>query len=230
MNNALPFPVNLTFIAVVVMTYFLLIRSTTRKKTLSIIVITWLALQGIISLTGFYLVNTTVPPRFAILVSPVILTTILLFIIPAGKRFVDSFDTEKLTWLHIVRVPVELTLFWLYIYGQAPEIMTFEGRNFDIFSGITAPLIVLLGYRKKILSPNVVIAWNVICLGLLVNIVIIAVLSIPFPLQKFGFDQPNVGLLYFPFTLLPAFVVPTVLFSHLASIRFQLKKIAKAKV
>jgi len=227
MNDALPLPVNLTFLAVVVMTYFLLIRSTTRKKTLSIILIAWLALQGMISLTGFYLVNSTVPPRFAILVSPVILTTILLFIIPAGKRFVDSFDTEKLTWLHIVRVPVELTLFWLYIYGQAPELMTFEGRNFDILSGITAPLIVLFGYRKKILSPNLIIAWNVICLVLLFNIVLIAVLSIPFPLQQFGFEQPDVGLLYFPFTWLPAFVVPAVLFSHLASIRFQLNKKSK---
>jgi len=209
------------------MTYFLLIRSTTRKKTLSIILIAWLALQGMISLTGFYLVNPTVPPRFAILVSPVILTTILLFIIPAGKRFVDSFDTEKLTWLHIVRVPVELTLFWLYIYGQAPELMTFEGRNFDILSGITAPLIVLFGYRKKTLSPNLIIVWNVICLVLLFNIVLIAVLSIPFPLQQFGFEQPDVGLLYFPFTWLPAFVVPAVLFSHLASIRFQLNKKSK---
>ena len=224
MNDAVPFPVNLTFIAVAVITYFLLIRSTTRKKTLSIILIAWLALQTVISLTGFYLVNATVPPRFAILVTPVILTIILLFIIPAGKRFVDSFDTEKLTWLHIVRLPVELTLFWLFIYGQVPEIMTFEGRNFDILSGITAPLIVLLGYRKKILSPNMIIAWNVICLALLFNIVIMAVLSVPTPFQQLAFDQPNVGVLYFPFTLLPALVVPAVLFSHLACIRFQLKK------
>ena len=224
MNDAVPFPVNLTFIAVAVITYFLLIRSTTRKKTLSIILIAWLALQTVISLTGFYLVNATVPPRFAILVTPVILTIILLFIIPAGKRFVDSFDTEKLTWLHIVRLPVELTLFWLFIYGQVPEIMTFEGRNFDILSGITAPLIVLLGYRKKILSANMIIAWNVICLALLFNIVIMAVLSVPTPFQQLAFDQPNVGVLYFPFTLLPALVVPAVLFSHLACIRFQLKK------
>jgi hypothetical protein len=68
------------------------------------------------------------------------------------------------------------------------------------------------------------LAWNFICLGLLFNIVINAILSVPTPFQKFGFDQPNVAVLYFPFTWLPACVVPLVLLSHLASIRILLQE------
>ena len=49
-------------------------------------------------------------------------------------------------------------------------------------------------------------------LGLLANIVIIAVLSFPSPIQQFGFEQPNIGLAYFPFIWLPAIIVPIVLF------------------
>ena len=57
------------------------------------------------------------------------------------------------------------------------------------------------------------------CLGLLANIVVNALLSTPTPIQKFAFDQPNIAILNFPFSWLPTFIVPIVLFGHLASIR-----------
>ena len=44
------------------------------------------------------------------------------------------------------------------------------------------------------------------------------------PFQQFGFDQPNIAMLYSPFVWLPCFIVPTVLFSHLVCIRKYLKK------
>jgi glycerol-3-phosphate acyltransferase PlsY len=58
---------------------------------------------------------------------------------------------------------------------------------------------------------------------LLLNIVVNAVLSLPYPFQQFAFDQPNVAVLYFPFTWLPCFIVVIVLYSHLAAIRKLLK-------
>jgi hypothetical protein len=51
------------------------------------------------------------------------------------------------------------------------------------------------------------------------NIVLNAVLSVPTAFQQFAFDQPNIAILYFPFNLLPAVVVPLVLLSHLVVIR-----------
>jgi hypothetical protein len=132
---------------------------------------------------------------------------------------IDSFDIKTLTLLQIVRIPVELTLYWLFLYKTIPGIMTFEGRNFDILCGITAPLVYYFGYIKTTLSKNVLIAWNVACLILLANIVVIALLSAPFPFQKFGFGQPAIALLYFPFVWLPCFIVPVALFSHLAALR-----------
>lgn len=104
-----------------------------------------------------------------------------------------------------------------------PELMTFEGRNFDIISGISAPLIYYFGFVQKRLSNKIIIIWNVLCLMLLFNIVINAVFSAPFPFQKFAFDQPNIAILYFPFNWLPSCVVPIVLFSHIVVIRQLLK-------
>jgi hypothetical protein len=69
-----------------------------------------------------------------------------------------------------------------------------------------------------------ILVWNFICLALLANIVINALLSTPFPFQQFAFDQPNIAILYFPFNWLPTFIVPVVLFGHLLSIRRLMKR------
>ena len=97
--------------------------------------------------------------------------------------------------------------------------MTFEGRNFDIVSGITAPIIFYFFFVKKSWRVSLLLAWNFICLGLLLNIVVNAALSAPFAFQQFAFDQPNIAVLHFPFVWLPSFIVVIVLLSHLAAIR-----------
>jgi hypothetical protein len=72
---------------------------------------------------------------------------------------------------------------------------------------------------KKNIKGRLILIWNILCLGLLINILANALLSAPFPFQQFAFDQPNIAILYFPFNLLPTFVVPLVLLAHLAAIR-----------
>ena len=96
--------------------------------------------------------------------------------------------------------------------------MTFEGRNFDILSGITAPIVAWLAFRNQKTNRILLIIWNIFALILLFNIVITAFLSVPSPIQQLAFEQPNRAVLYFPFVWLPAAVVPIVLFSHLASL------------
>lgn len=101
---------------------------------------------------------------------------------------------------------------------MVPEAMTFEGQNFDILSGITAPVIYFLAFRNRRVNRPLLIAWNIAALLLLANIVTIAVLAFPSPIQQIAFDQPNRAVMYFPYVWLPAVVVPIVLFSHVASL------------
>ena len=96
--------------------------------------------------------------------------------------------------------------------------MTFEGRNFDILSGITAPIVYFLAFRKGKVNRPLLLIWNLIALALLVNVVTIAVLSFPSPFQMVGLDQPNIGVTYFPFVWLPSVVVPIVFFCHVISL------------
>jgi len=185
-----------------------------------VILTAWLILQAAITLGGFYSTDTrSLPPRFIFLVIPPLLTILLLFLTRKGKVFIDGLPQSTMTFLHIVRIPVELVLYWLFLNKAVPELMTFTGRNFDILAGITAPFVAYYGLKQQQLGRKTLLTWNLIALGLLFNIVIHAVLSAPFALQRLAFDQPNIAVLYFPFSWLPGFIVPLVLFSHLVSIR-----------
>jgi hypothetical protein len=182
-----------------------------------------------IALTGFYVQTNTIPPRFLLMVLPPMALILVLFNTQKGKEFIDQLNPKYVYLLHIVRIPVELVLFWLSLEKVVPELMTFEGRNFDIISGITAPLVYYFGFLKNKLSKNMLLAWNFLCLALLINIVVHAILSAPFAFQQLAFEQPNIAVLYFPFNWLPSLVVPLVLFAHLASIR-QLLRVGSNRI
>jgi hypothetical protein len=222
MLSDLPFYVSILFILTTLLTGIFLLSAIKENSTRTIVlvlIIIWLIINAILALKGFYAVTDTLPPRFALTIFPPLLIIAILFIAKPGRRFIDSLSLRILTQLHIVRIFVEIILLWLFLYKYVPKLMTFEGRNFDILAGLSAPLVAYFGFTKNKLSKKFIIVWNILCLLLLLNIVINAILSAPFPFQQFGFDQPNIALLYYPFVWLPAFIVPVVLFSHLALIR-----------
>ena len=121
--------------------------------------------------------------------------------------------------ISIVRIPVEFVLWWLFLHNTIPKLMTFEGINFDVIAGLTAPLVVYFGFRNNSINKKLLLVWNVAGLLLLLNIVINALFAFPSVIQMQAFDQPNVGLLYFPFVWLPTFVAPLVIFTHVISLR-----------
>jgi hypothetical protein len=176
-----------------------------------------LLFQAILAFFGFYKVTETFPPRLILFgVLPSIITVISLFIF--SRKFISKLPLQTLTIIHIVRIPVEIVLYWLFVNKQIPQVMTFEGRNFDILVGITAPIIYWLAFRNNTVNRSILLIWNIFGLIFLANIVIHAALSIPTNFQQFGLEQPNLAVLNFPFIWLPTIIVPIVLFSHLASI------------
>lgn len=215
----LPSYIYLVFGLTVLAALFLFYKATNHSKTFLIIIASWMIAQTVVSLSGFYKITNSVPPRVGLLLLPPLVMTIILFSTKKGRIFIDSLNIKTLTLFHIIRVPVELTLFWLFMHKFVPELMTFEGRNFDILSGISAPVIYYFSFVKKKISRSVILVWNFVCLGLLINIAVNAILSVPGAFQQFAFDQPNFGILMFPFVFLPSVLVPLVLFSHLTAIR-----------
>lgn len=220
MLNNLPAYIAILFGATTLAVVYIFYSAIKNKAgTVLTIVLSWLILQAVLALNGFYTNIHSTPQKMLLLGFPPIATIFTLFLTQSGRRFADSLSPEKLTWLHTSRIAVEIVLYFLFVHKAIPQLMTFEGRNFDIIAGITAPLIAWFGFRKQKLSKSILTGWNIVCLLLVLNITINAVLSLPTPFQQLAFDQPNIAVIYFPFLWLPAFVVPVVIFSHFAVIR-----------
>ncbi|MEL6251329.1 MAG: hypothetical protein AAFR87_04895 [Bacteroidota bacterium] len=213
----------LTTVASLILFYWVQTKSGIHKRLRNNIIggiSLWLIAHALLGMNGFYHLHTQdIPPRFLVIFGPIILVIVYLFNSKKGKAYLDSLDLEAMTWLSIIRIPVEFVLYWLALSEVIPELMTFAGRNFDIIGGITAPFVAYFGIQKGKMNRNLLLLWNFLGLGLLLFIIVNALLSAPFPFQQFAFDQPNIAILYFPFVWLPAFVAPAVLFCHLVSIR-----------
>jgi len=214
----LPFYVSLLFELTVAVTTYLFYRAAHSSKAVLLIAIGWVAIQSLLGLSGFYYLSKDAPPKLPLLVGPPTVLIIILFLTKKGRAFIDSLSTANLMLVHITRILVELVLYLLFVYKYVPKIMTFEGFNFDVFSGLTAPFVYYFGFVRKKLNRVVLIGWNLICLVLVINAPVLGVLSLP-NFGLIGAEQPDIALGLFPFILLPAVIVPIVLFSHLASIR-----------
>ena len=228
----LPLIMNIGFITTTLLTFYLFYNVLKKSKSyshlkikISVGLLIWLLAQYFIASSEFYINNTdSTPPAFLLAFVPTLFFILILFVTKKGKRFIDSLPLLESTYLHVVRIPVELILYGLALYKTIPELMTFAGRNYDILAGISAPFIAYFGITKKLLNRRFLIVWNLISMALLLFIIVNAILSAPFSFQQFAFEQPNIAVFYFPYVWLPAFIVPIVLFCHLVSIRLLTNK------
>ncbi|AKD56718.1 hypothetical protein [Spirosoma radiotolerans] len=207
--------------ALTLFSFLMAVRQSMPKRTLPLLagLLIWLLLLGLLASQDLFLNLNAKPPRLPLAVVLPLLLIILLFVSRGGRRFLDALSLPAITYLNTVRVLVEITLYGLFIHHQVPELITFEGRNFDIIAGLTAPIIAYFSFNRPVLSTRWLFLWNVLALLLLTNVVTHAILSTPLPFQQFAFEQPNVAILKFPYIWLPGFVVPTVLLGHLVAIR-----------
>jgi hypothetical protein len=213
------FFVTLLFIATCVIAV-LGFYAASKSKTFLIFSIFWILIQSILGFSGFYRNINLVPPRIMLFgLLPILLIFASTFLSIRGKNFVDSIDLKLITYCHTIRLPIEIILTLLYHKGLMSVLVTFEGTNFDVLSGISAPIIAFFVFRKKTVHHRILLLWNFICLILLLNVIVTAVLSTPSPMQLLSLAQPNVAILTFPFNLLPSFIAPLMLYSHLIAIR-----------
>jgi len=215
MIELLPPWISVLFLATSLLTIGFFYYANGKPKTLLSLIILWSALHSILAYSGFYKVTDSIHPRFGLVLVPAVLIIIYGLLPKQQKWIFEKRNTKISTFLHVVRLPVELVLYALFIHKMVPELMTFEGRNYDILMGITAPIMGWL-LLKNIVTKYILLLWNMIGLVLVLFILVNGILSAELPFQQFGFDQPNRGIMYFPFILLPATVVPIVIWTHLS--------------
>lgn len=136
---------------------FAFFSSPHRGRVLGFLVL-WIGL-----ITGLSFVPLSLP--FWALSTALFILVSLGFLVPSSKTFLYSLDVEMLHYLHLWRLPFAFVFLWLYQAGYSGLTSTFEGLNYDIVIGLTAPVIASLAFSQKMLNREILIGWNV--LGLL---------------------------------------------------------------
>jgi hypothetical protein len=173
----------------------------------------WMALTWIAAASGVLRAWDRRPPPFALLLAGVLAVSLTLAFSRAGRGLATYAPLWALVAVQSFRLPLELAMHAMYERGIMPQQMTYSGRNFDIVSGATAAIVAVLvanGYAGR----RLVAIWNLLGLALLLNIIVVAVLSVPV-FAYFGPDRLNTFVTYTPFVWLPAVMVSAALAGHL---------------
>jgi hypothetical protein len=182
----------------------------------------WLTYVGVLTYFGVVKNTAMRPPGIVFLLAPVLLFLLFFLVVVVrsnvGTRMAMAFPLWILLGMESFRIGVELFLHRLWIDGLVPKMLTFDGANVDIYIGGSAALIAWLSTKGR-LGMTVALAWNVLGLLALANVVTRSVLTSPGPLNLIHAEVPNRMFSTFPFLLIPGFFVPLAVVLHLLAIR-----------
>jgi hypothetical protein len=214
----IPGPVSLVvfFVCIVVGTAALLAA---KSKPLGMGVLMWLAVTGVAGWLGLAQDFQRLPPPMFVLLVVAVVLTVVTAMSGVGTRLVAKVGIVWLVGVQAFRIAVEIFLDWGHQVDLVPAQMTFEGRNWDILSGVSAAGMAWLAAKGR--APRwLILLWNCVGLALLLNIVVIAILSMPTALRRFHNEPANSFIAYFPYIWLPTFLVQIALFGHLLVFRW----------
>lgn len=180
----------------------------------------WLAVPSVVALSGVLADFSGVPPRMMLALPAVLVSAALFAFSGWGSAVCNHHSMAALIGFQAFRVLPETLLALAHREGLAPIQMTVEGRNWDIVSAVLAAAIYLRWRRAPDGVPRwAAVGFSVIGLGLLANIVGIAVLSMPTPFRTFLNQPANTFVATFPYVLLPAVHVAAAMGGHFVVLR-----------
>ncbi len=194
------------------------------KKTRALIMtgvllIGWLAVTAVVALRGSLLDFTSTPPRIITLIIPPVLTIIYLSNSVRVNNLLEVIPASWLVYVQSFRILMELFLWLMFMQNIIPKQMTFEGINYDVLAGLSAPLIAYYSLSEGKWPRIVAILWNIAGFLLVANITIVSILSAPGPLRQFFNEPSNTMVAYFPFVWVAAFIVPFAFLMHVLSVK-----------
>ncbi len=187
----------------------------------AVLLLIWLIFAAFVGHQDWAHTFDSFPPPGVRAFIAVIVITIILALTRPGKILALNTPLWLLTGFQAFRIPVEFLIHQAYLEKITIIEMTYLGRNFDIMTGVLALLIAIYAYKNKV-SNKVILAWNILGLALLINVVSTGVMSMPHNFQLIETDKPNIWVMYFPFIWLPFVLVCSALFGHLLIFRYLL--------
>lgn len=193
-------------------------RVTILTAAVPLAIVAWLAGSGVLAHSGFLSAWEARPPHLVLIPLTGLVAVVLLHRSPLLARLLPVVPRHWPVAFQSFRIGVELAFWGLFAAGGAPAQVTFEGRNFDVLVGLSAPL-VALAIRGRNLAPRAVMAWNVLGLAILSNTIVTTFTSTPGPLHLDWPGMPFTAFATWPFVWIPGFLAPLAIFLHIFSIR-----------
>lgn len=154
------------------------------------------------------------PPPLFLLIAGTVAVTLTVAFSRLGSLLAARTSWAWLIGIQSFRLPLELTMHRAASEGVMPVQMSYSGWNFDILTGLSALILALLVASGRVAAPSrAVSVWNAAGFLLLVNIVTIAIASLPL-FAAFGPDRLNVWVAYPVFVWLPGVLVQAALLGH----------------
>ncbi|TMI62407.1 MAG: hypothetical protein E6H07_13385 [Bacteroidetes bacterium] len=195
----------------------------TRRKRIftisTVAILLWAVLLSVLSFQDFFSDFSSLPPKPALAILIPLPIVLLIAFSKKGTQLLQSIPPHWLIWMQSFRIMVELLLLLAFLNNKLPVQMTFEGRNFDILTGLLALPVGYLLARRKSNASKLAIFYNFLGILLLINILVIAVLSMPTSIRYFMNEPANTLVAEFPFILLPGVLVPLAYTLHIFSLR-----------
>jgi hypothetical protein len=194
-------------------------RASARRRTLwsAVGAVVWLGITMLAAARGLLRFGEF-PPTALLPVIGVVAIGAGVGLSSLGRVLATGLPLWLLVGVQGFRLFLELMMSRACSEGLMPPQMSYSGYNFDILTGASALLVAaLLATGRAGAGP--VRLWNWIGLGLLINVVIIALLSTPTPLRVFMNEPANVWIAQPPYVWLPAVMVTSALLGHILVFR-----------
>lgn len=174
--------------------------------------ISWLIVTGLPTGLGLITVDNAFPAMPIFLASTIAIGVLFAYS-RAGTAIATTTPLWALVGFQAFRLPLEIVLHLWHGEGVIPPQMTWSGANIDVLSGIIALVCAPLARTSRLA------AWlaGLVGAALLINVIQIAVTSLPTPLQRF--PDPLVAPLHWPITYIASVCVVGALIGHVLLFR-----------
>jgi hypothetical protein len=192
-------------------------RRTRAMLMTALALIAWLAFIAVMAKRGFYQEFGSMPPKIALAIVPTLIAVVVLGFSRKVKEIADALPPSWIIGLQSFRILIEVVLWQLVMQGRIARMMSIEGANYDLITGITAPVIAWMSVYTN--NGRIQKAWNIMGLVLLANVMTRGMLNAPTRFRMIHDEPANTIIATFPYIWLPCFSVAVALFLHIVSLR-----------
>jgi len=172
-----------------------------------ILLLVWFLIALILGLTG-RVSQIPFPLPQVVLFGLVVLQISLFGLLPGFKKWLFGLNLKHLVSVHLIRF---VGIYFLILYSQdkLPYDFAVKGGIGDIIVALSALLLIIFVSSPAQKSKKIYLLWNT--LGL------IDIVFVVFTAGRIGMSSPQSieNLLKLPLSLLPTFIVPIIIFTHI---------------